>query len=366
MRYATMRYAMMRSGALLLALSLLPAGCAGLGDDYEIPLERETSTEHLDLAEQEIERGELEAALERLIAVRGVDSLPPEARFRSERLIDRCAGLLIDSYSQPGVDSGELEALWEQELSSRMRARAGVRAAAQLLAEGSRILAVKQIRAVESELPLHQERQAAGEVLAEAGFSLIRDPGRYWLVRRYGSRGIEALEFLVVTYPLDPSCPQAYSALAQAYEDRGNLDLALEQLEYVLRYHIKSEYAVRSEARLPYLRMQRLERTDHDRNELLTAQSELRTWLRKHTGHELEEWVRATENACMVWLADSDVRLARYYVRTDNPFGARLHALRALDEATEAGDPGLVAQAQDLLDALSPEPAESHGAEAGP
>lgn len=343
---------------------VLPAllGCAsarGFFDRSEHPIseaEPGNAELYLDLAEEELAKGETWRAVERLIAVREIQNLPPELRVRSEELIDRGAELLQAEAERPGSDLSLLEELWELDLSPRMRARAGVRYAERLLEEGRRVSAYKQVREVEEELPGHGERASAGRVLSEAGHSLIQDPGRYYLFMSYATRGAAALEFLVLTYPLDPGCPAAYAALARHYEREDELELAIARHEDLLLYHPSSPEADASEAAIPRLRLDRLERADHDRSELLRALSEAQAWLARHPGAPLEAEVRATEQRCYRVLAESDLILSRYYRRTGSSFGSRMHAERALAEATQAEDQGRAEEARALLAELGPAP----------
>jgi hypothetical protein len=340
-------------------LAALPA-CATVGgyfDHEEHPIssaEPENAVLYLDLAEQELEAGHTWRALERLIAVREFQNLPPEVRLRSEDLIDRGAERMLAEVEERPDNLELLEELWELDLSPRMRAKAGIRYAERLLEEGSRVSAYKQVREVEGELPSHGERARAGRVLFTAGMSMIEDPGRYYLILRYSSRGSAALEYLVLTYPLDPACPQAYGALASYYEEENELELAIERHEDLLNYHIRSPEAVAGEAAIPRLRLDRLERPDHDRSEIVRALSETQAWLARHKGAALEPEVQATELRCFRMLADSDLVLARYYQRTGTAFGWRTHAERALSYAQKAGDAGRAEEAGALLADLPP------------
>jgi len=348
--------------AVLLA-AVLPA-CAstrGFFDRSEHPIseaDRENAAQYLDLSEQELASGETWRAVERLMAVREIQNLPPELRLRSEELIDRGAELLQAEAEQPGADLDLLDELWGLDLSPRMRARAGVRYAERLLEEGHRVSAFKQVREVEEELPGHGERARAGRVLSEAGQSLIRDPGRYYLLMTYAARGAGALEFLVLTYPLDPACPAAYASLARYYTDEDELELAIARHADLLLYHPSSPEALSSEAAIPRLRLDRLERAEHDRSELVKALSEAQAWLARHPGAPEEAEVLATEQRCYRMLAESDLSLSRYYRRTGSSFGSRMHAERALSEATQAEDSARAAEAEALLSELGPPPAE--------
>ncbi len=343
---------------LLGCLILLLQSCALLPDSSR-DLDPEDAVVELDRAEQEIAAGDLESALRRLIDVRNIDGLEPPVRSRCEQALERSADQLLESYRTSARSSRDFLELFELELPVRYRALAGVLAAERLLAEGRRVSTFKLIKRIDRTLPGHPARSLAGDVLARAGLSLIQDDRRYGLIFRYRSRGVSALEYLVLEYPLDPHCPEAYAALAQLYERTGDLDLAIERHEDLLFYHPLTPQAVLSEARLPYLRLQRLEGDDYDRRELLLARSELAHWLERHGEHELREWVASVALECDRRLTRNDLILARYYERIGSPFGAKIHSERALQRAQEAGITDLADAARELLAALPAEEREA-------
>lgn len=313
---------------------------------------------HLDQAEADVAAGAYEEALEHLAAVRAVNGLDPDLREREQRLIDTAArGRFAELAEAPGDEAEEeLEELFKSELPERVRAQAGILCAARMLGEERRISAFRMVKKVDAALPGHAERVLAGDVLARAGLALIRDPRRYNLLFHYRPRGVQTLEYLVVHYPLEPRCPEAYFTLSEVYEARGDLDQAIERSEELMLYHPESPYAAAASARLPYLRLCRLQRDDYDRGELLRARTELAAWLEHNPGHELEDWVRELQHECQARLVRSDLYLARYYEKTETPAGIRLHAARARALALEAG---LVPEAEAAAALLAELPAVS-------
>ncbi|MEW6071126.1 MAG: hypothetical protein AB1726_00845 [Planctomycetota bacterium] len=357
---------LLRALVALAAASLLPgtAGCSSLGEKEPAALsaaEREEVARDVEKAAQELAAGKPARVVERLGPRWRRKGMPPELRNRTEDLLGEAVDRLADPASPAAADKDELRKIYRQELPPRLRARAGVAAAERLLDEGSRIRSYRMIRKVEEALPNHAERERAGDVLARAGLSLIRDARRYWLFRRYDARGVAALEYLVVHYPMEPRCDEAYVELAHHYEADGDLDLAIERTEDMVFYHAESPLAVGEEARLPDLRLRRLERDSYDRSEILLARREIDGWLERHPGHELAGEVRAVQREALRRLAANDLVVARYYERIRSPFGARVHAERALEEANAGGAEREAAAAQALLASLPP-PAEPAGA----
>jgi hypothetical protein len=345
----------MRSRLLALAAALLAAGCAVLPSSWDHVSEAEVPDE-IARAEEERAAGDHEAAVVRLLRVRKVDDLEPALRERSGELLERSSEALMERYESADAGPETFEDLFEEDgLPGHLRARAGILAADRKLALGERVAAVKLVKKVDQTLAGHTNRMGAGDVLSRAGLSLIRDRGRYGIFFTYRARGVTALEYLVQQYPLDEHCPEAFAALADHYERAGDLDLAIERHEDLVLYHPLSDQAVVSEARLPYLRLERLERDDYDRHELLRARAELARWTDRHAGHELEPWVHEVARDCDRRLTRNDLVLAAYYLRIGSTFGARIHTERALHRAEEAGLEGLVAQAQRELAALPAE-----------
>jgi tetratricopeptide (TPR) repeat protein len=301
----------------------------------------------LERAEETLAAGDAQGALDLLVDVRRSSGLDPDRRVREERLFDRAAEQRFAELAD--APAAELEELFDSELPDDLRARAGVTAAERLLSEDSRILAFRMIKKVDKALPSHRERVHAGDVVARAGLSLIRDPRRYKLLMHYSQRGVQALEYLVVRYPLDPHCPEAYFALSENYERGGDLDQAIERTEDLLVYHPRSPYAVAAAIRLPYLRLKRMDRDDYDRDELERARAEIEVWLDVYPGHELAEWAGELHDQACTRLTRSDLGLARYYRRVNQPFGVRLHAQRALDEALRLGLESEAATARELV-----------------
>jgi tetratricopeptide (TPR) repeat protein len=336
---------------LLLLVSLL-ATCAPACRSPYGTIERGEARPHLDEIEAEIARGDFAKALAHLEAVHAVEGLEPDLRAREERLIDEAAAGRFAEL-EGGADDA-LEDLFVSKLPERVRARAGVLAAQDLLERGSRIRAFRMVKKVDEALPNHHERVLAGEIVAAAGLALIGDERRYNLLFRYRSRGVQALEYLVLRYPLDPHCPEAFYALSQSYERRGNFDEAIARTEDLLLYHPQSPFSVAAAARLPYLRLIRLQRDDYDRGELLRARAELASWSARDPGHELAPWVQELERECDARLVRSDLYLADYYEKTGVPAGERMHAERARALAQEAGLTGELSRAETILEGLAP------------
>jgi hypothetical protein len=346
---------MRRLLSLLLVFPPLVSGCALLGDndpDAVGNVERETIARHLELAEEELSAGRALATIDRLLPIREFVGVAPEERNRAEALLTTAVEEILERDGDARLDARDLYRVWRRELPQRLRAQVGVHVADRRLEEGHRIEASRMIRQVERELPHHAERAHAGDVLARAGLSLARDERRYALIRRYESRGITALEFLVLTYPLDPHCGQAYAELARIYEERHDLELAVERSEDLVIYHPESPPAIAAEARLPYLRLQRLTRDSYDRQEMRRALLEIDAWLERHPDHELTGWAQEVRSECLRRLAANDLVVAHYYDRIHSPFGARMHAERALEEAHAAGASAEAEEAVALLDIL--------------
>lgn len=332
----------MRIPLAVLLLALAPACRAPFGK-----IDRENALAHLDQAEADLRAGNARRSLEHLAAIHDVTGLEPDQRQREQALVDEAARRRFEELADGDPD--ELEDLFSSELPDRVRARAGVLAAQRMLERDERISAYRMVKKLDEALPGHPERVLAGDVVARAGLSLIHDDRRYNLLFHYRPRGVQALEYLVVNYPLDPHCPEAYFALSETYESTGDLEQAIERTSDLLLYHPESVYAIGASARLPYLRLRRLQRDDYDRGELLRADAEIASWLQKNPRHELVPWVTDLQRECRQRLVRNDLYLARFYSRTGTPAGQRLHAERARGLALEAGFAEEAEQAERLL-----------------
>lgn len=340
----------MRILLAVLLLALTPGCRAPFGK-----IDRENAAAHLAQAETDVREGHYQRALEHLAAIHDVPGLDPDQRAREQALVDEAASRRFAELA--GGDPDELEDLFSSELPDRVRARAGVLAAQRMLERDKRISAYRMVKKLDEALPGHPERVAAGDIVARAGLSLIHDDRRYNLLFHYRPRGVQALEYLVVNYPLDPHCPEAYFALSEDYERSGDLEQAIERTSDLLLYHPESVYATGASARLPYLRLRRLQRDDYDRGELLRAETEIASWLEKNPGHELFPWVADLQRECRQRIVRNDLYLARYYARTGVPVGQRLHAERARGLALEAGFAEETREAERLLADLPAAPA---------
>lgn len=325
--------------ALLFALALALAACQA--SPYDI--DRESAAHHLTLAEADILAGRQEDAFERLQAIWAVPSLQPELRVEVERLLG-------EANPDPDDLSGdELVDLAELELPRRLRIELWVDAARALLAEGERMESFRELQDLERTYPLHQLGNEAAEIIAQAGTSFARDDGHYLLLFPYRAKAHEVLEFLVLTYPSSPRCPQAYIELARLYEEDGDWMRAIERHQELLQYHLDSPHATESELRIPYLRLLRVQNPEYDRSEVETCLDEIETWLERHPGHELEGWANELLADTRRRLVDHALSVARFYEKIANPYGARRNADRALAEANALGDAQRVAMCANLL-----------------
>lgn len=360
-----MRMSPLRSISPLL-LTLLATGCYSTSFGSR-NLSREEAVQELQLAQADIEADNTTDGIKRLIDVRAVPSLPPDVRTETEDLLR----ITVEGVYAAGLDSftsSEFLEYYDLELPETLRAKAGIYAAQKLFEEEHEVRAWKQVQKVDRKLPNHDARRLAGETLGNIGLWLIRNPGHYRLIFSYRNRGVAALEYLVIQFPLASQCPEAYVELAKYYEDDNDLDYAIERLEDLTIYHPQAPDAVEARARLPYLRLKRLTRDDYDRSELIIASGEVDRWLARNPDHELRSWVEELRVLTRKRLARNDLLLARYYEVVDSPTGARLHAERALITAEEVGAEEEVTRARAILAGLpSDRPTvEVLGVEEGP
>lgn len=344
----------LRSTLVRLQLAAAIAACAacstlGLSSSLDDPSQVPAAIEQAHAASGS---GNTKKAVDLMREARSVDGLDSDTRNQVDLLLERFAAQRIRELSAPGSPPGALADMLKLDLPQRLAVDAGVAAARLYLDQGRPHKAYRMLAKVETQYPRHHGKVEAGAILFEAGMKLCADPWNFMGMFATRDDGIEVLEYLVLTYPLERHCDEAYFELARLYEADGLFELARERHEELLYGHIKSPLAIASEARIPHLRLAGLESPEYDRRELLKAHEELQAWLKHHAGHELESDVRFDYADCLARLVASDLGIARFYRRVDQFFGARIHAARALDVARTAGDEKLVASATRLLASL--------------
>ena len=337
-------------GALLGILLL--ASCTSLPFRGERLRRPEDVPAALERAERRFAAGRTGEALEILRQARKVSGLPIEVRGQIDVGIERYADKRIEELSRPGSDPGELADLLELNLPRQLAVTAGVRAARMRLEEGRPYKAFKLIKKVDSQYPLHHERREAGEILARAGLALADDPWSFLGLFRRRDDGIEVLEYLVVNYPSEARCDEAYFKLGVVYAEDGLWDLARQRFEDLVLNYRGSPLAVQAEALIPRMRLLAIQSPEYDRSQLVKARVELETWLERHAGSDLEPSVRIDLADCLQRLVEGDLSIARFYHRVHRSFGARFHAQRALEVADRAGSERLVARAASMLERI--------------
>jgi len=210
------------------------------------------------------------------------------------------------------------------------------------------------LRKLDKKFPLHHERQAAGDLIVEIGLALAQKHKSFLIFYSTDSQAEEVLEYAILQHPWARRGDEAHQVLAQLYIRHHDLDLAIDRLGKLELDHPDSPLCPAAQALIPELRLRLLRSPEMDRGTLLKAEEELKHWLTGHPEHELAAHVGVQLGDCLRRLCDSDLSIAGYYRTIENPFSARFHAQRAIEEAREAGDPERMARAQALVDALPP------------
>lgn len=339
-----------RTHSILLTLPLLLSGC-GANRPSGVPTRYETANvpAAVEQARSELAGGASEEAMWRMRIASEASGLTPEVRAEVQTVLERAAEARIDQLSAPGSDPADLEELLDFDLPRQIAVTAGIRAARMLFEEGERIESYTLVKRLDRQYPHHHERPAAGALLAEIGFDLAADHGRYGFFFTYRGRASEVLEYLVLNYPTEPRGDRAYWTLAEIYEEDRDFALAIEKHEDLTLWHPASDYVSASMARIPHLRLAALGSPEYDRRELEKTREELEVWVSEHPRNELRSAVESDLVDCLQRMADSDLLIARFYDRVKNPVGAEYHARRAIEEAKDGGNEGQAAEAERLL-----------------
>jgi hypothetical protein len=340
-----------RAGRPLVAVALTLALCACKSSPFG-----KAEVDSADQVPQAVEQARAERAAGRptkamdlLRAARDVDDLPTGDRIQVETLLEQIALERIEELADDPAGTRELEAMLDLGLPSQIAVHAGITAARQLLSSGRPKKAYKLLVSLETKFPTHTAGRQAGEICVEAGLRMAGEPKRFLGFFTLRDEGLEALEWVVVTYPSEPRCDEAYFELAERYADDNEFELAVQRYEELISYHYKSPLSVEAQARVPRMRLAGLESPEYDRRQLQDARRELEAWLENRTGSPGEEQVRRDYGDCLRRLVLSDQGIARFYTRIGKPFGALLHAQRALDTAQLTGDQRLVTDCTTLL-----------------
>ncbi len=344
---------------LLVALLALVSACASINAPISGPkLTAKEVPAEIERARKDREAGRYEKALDRLAKALKARAIPSSVRVDLDRELELVAKERIEQLS--GATEGnpkELVRMLDLGLPAPVAATAGVRAAEIYLKRDKNYKAWTTIKKTETKYPLHHESRAAGAALVQAGLNMASDTWSFLGLFRTRDDGMAALEYLVVTYPTEPRCDEAFAKLAQIYEDQGEWDLAIQRWSELIKWQRGSSLKAQAEARIPRVRLQKIESPEFDRAEILQAQTELKFWLERHPGHEWENAVRADLADAKLRLLLSDEMAARYYRRIRKPVGARLHAERALAQAKELDDRKAVLRCEKLLAGLAPDAA---------
>jgi hypothetical protein len=342
-----------RAARLLAPLALLLcAGCSSLFGGGSAGMDAERVPGAITEAEQALKRDDADRAMELMSSASRSTGLPPETRDRVQGLLERSAQRRIEQLSAPDSDPDDLAELVELELPRQIAVEAGLAAARRYVAIGEPMDAYEVLKRLDTKFPMHHERVAAGDMMADIGLSLKDDTPT--LFGWFDTRGEaqEVMEYVILKAPWSHRCDQCYAALSQMYEEDGEWALAIERAEGLVLNHPGSPLAPQAQARVPQLRLARLRSPEYDRSELSKARAELQEWLVGHPGHELEPTARLQLADCLRRLCVSDLTISRFYAKVDNPFGARRHALRAVEEARDAGDAEREREASEWLAGL--------------
>lgn len=356
---------------LFLLLALVACGaCSTLAKPFqalggfETPDDEAGVRAALATAAEDFTAGRTERALDRVVACRESTGLSTELKNEVELRVEEYAERRIRELSGTGGDPDELEDMLSLNLPRQLAVRAGVAAAELLMADDEPYDAYEVLKKLDTKFPNHHERQRASEILVAAGLTLADDDWSFLGWFKTSDDGAEVLEYLVVNYPSQKRCDEAYAKLAQLYAADREWELARERCEDLLLYHPDSPLALQAEADVPHYRLRGLKSPEYDRREMLSARVELETWLERHAAgsgepSELEREVRIDYADCLTRLARSDLAIARFYTRIGERYGAVLHAERALEEAQTTSDEKLIAAASEAADAARALPTPS-------
>jgi hypothetical protein len=358
-------HVLVRSCAALI-LALL-AGCSSTGGLFHSDaLDPEDVPAALEEAAAARARGAAQEAVEILAPASRTLGLSAELRDRVQIELEQSCQERITQLSTPDADPDDLADLVELGLPRQIAVQAGLLGARRYVDVGELYDAYELLRRLDDKFPLHHERVASGDLMAEIGLTLSDDtPTLFGWFDTLGEAQ-EVLEYVILKAPWARRCDEAYLALSKLYEDDQEWDLAIARAEGLVLNHPGSPLAIGAQARVPKLRLIRLASPEYDRQELERARRELQEWLVTHTSSDLQPSVRIDLADCLARLCESDLLISRFYDKVGNAFGAQRHARRAVEEARDSGDEQRVARAEAWLAGLPPAVNPITGTEALP
>lgn len=333
--------------AAALALALLPA-CSSTGlFGGEEALDADEVPAALEEASAALARGDAIGSVEILVPASRAVGLAPEIRDRVQIDLEKSAEVRIEQLSKPDADPDDLADLVDLELPRQIAVQAGLAAARRYVEIGEPMDAYDQLKKLDQKFPLHHERVASGNLMADIGLSLKDDtPTLFGWFDTLGEAQ-EVLEYVILKTPWARRCDEAYMALSVLYANDQDWRLAIERAEGLVLNHPGSPLAIEAQARVPALRLAMIASPEYDRQEIDRARQELQEWLVAHGTNPLEPKVRLDLADCLVRLCESDLEISRFYDTVGNPFGAQRHARRAIQEARDAGDADRVRRAEE-------------------
>ena len=342
---------------LLLSLTLGSASCSSLGWFGSVPdeLDLDEVGPKIERARTDLANGNAKRAMDWMEAAVATPGMPPAQKREARELLEESARARIAQLATPPAKPKQLAGFLNKELPRQISVRAALVAAEEYANRGDRVEAFRVIKKLDQKYPTHHLRAEAGRILADVGLAIAADDSNFLFFFPRRARAKEVLEYMVVNYPSEPRCDEAYSTLGWLFERNEEWERAIEHHQDLLLYHPESAYAIDSEARIPKLRLISITSPEYDRQELVRARDELVNWLKRHEGDENEEAVRLDLGECYLRLHESDMGIARFYKRVDNDFGARFHGNRAAEEARLAGDEERESKALAFVAKLPPE-----------
>ncbi|MBL8862108.1 MAG: hypothetical protein JNK02_08855 [Planctomycetes bacterium] len=335
--------------------AVLLAGCSSTGGLFgSDALDADEVPAALEAAQAARAAGDPGRAVKLLAPASRARGLAPELRDRVQVELESSAQARIEELSQPGTDPDDLAELVELGLPRQIAVQAGLAAARRYVESGEPMDAYDLLKRLDDKFPLHHERLASGNLMADIGLALSDDtPTLFGWFDTLGESQ-EVLEYVILKAPWARRCDEAYLALSRMYEADRNWQLAIARAEGLVLNHPGSPLAVAAQARVPKLRLQMLASPEYDRQELERARRELQEWLVTHTASDLQEEVRLDLADCLARLCESDLMISRFYDKVGNAFGAQRHARRAVEEARDAGDAQRLARAEAWQRGLPP------------
>jgi outer membrane protein assembly factor BamD (BamD/ComL family) len=214
--------------------------------------------------------------------------------------------------------------------------------------------AFKVLKEFVKEHPFSRQQSVAREIMFRLGESLLLSDGGFLFFTSDKDDGIAVMEFFYTQFPDENQrMPDVLHALGEEAFRREQWELCIQRYRALIQdfSEPRNEWIDLASFRAALCHYYQLKGSDYDQVALTLAWRELGGYLEsKPANPEFQRTAKAAHQEVTRWLAEKELRIARFYERIDKPEGRRLHLMRVRQYP---GTPQ-AAEAEEELSAMPP------------